>query len=125
MPSPCARVRAPAVKPRKKSQEREKARVKPDSVIGAQGGPTHRKMLAASRRMDLRRLSRLIALLAWCAAVGIAWSRFDPGSQLVSGWNSDGAIPVLMSNAEGFTPFDLYYWGQDRIDFVEEALKKH
>src|SRR5579862_3825891 len=61
------------------------------------------------------RLAPLGAFLAWVALLWAAGTQFDPGSMAVTGWNSDSAITLLMSNGGRFNLFDLYYWGQDRI----------
>ena len=34
---------------------------------------------------------------------------------IVGGFSSDTAIPILMANSDYFSPFSLYYWGQDRF----------
>ncbi|HBS07039.1 MAG TPA: hypothetical protein DEA96_18855 [Leptospiraceae bacterium] len=34
---------------------------------------------------------------------------------IIGGFSSDTGIPVLMSNSDYFSPFSLYYWGQDRF----------
>ncbi|MCB1166242.1 MAG: hypothetical protein KDK33_08815 [Leptospiraceae bacterium] len=42
--------------------------------------------------------------------------RYHPGSDVFeNGFSSDTAIPILMINADYFSPFSLYYWGQDRF----------
>ncbi|SEU08855.1 hypothetical protein [Stigmatella erecta] len=61
--------------------------------------------------------------LGWGVLVGLLWvgllarvlTHFDPGSDVVTGWNSDASITVLQSNDAVFDPFRLYYYGQDRI----------
>lgn len=61
--------------------------------------------------------------LGWGVLVGLLWvgllarvlTHFDPGSDVVTGWNSDASITVLQSNDGVFDPFRLYYYGQDRI----------
>jgi hypothetical protein len=60
---------------------------------------------------------------AWGVLVGLLWvsvlaralTHFDPGSDVVTGWNSDASITVLQSNDGVFDPYRLYYYGQDRI----------
>lgn len=49
-------------------------------------------------------------IVAIAACVGYA-----PHVGHVGGVNSDNAIPLLMANHDGTTPFDLFYWGQDRF----------
>lgn len=34
---------------------------------------------------------------------------------IIGGFSSDTAIPILMANSDYFSPFSLYYWGQDRF----------
>ncbi|EAU64453.1 hypothetical protein [Stigmatella aurantiaca] len=58
--------------------------------------------------------SVLVGLL-WVSLLARVFTHFDPGSQLVNGWNSDAAIAVLQSNDPVFDAFRLYYYGQDRI----------
>jgi hypothetical protein len=61
--------------------------------------------------------------LGWGVLVGLLWvgllarvfTHLDPGSVVVTGWNSDASITVLQSNDAVFDPFRLYYYGQDRI----------
>ncbi|HZA49725.1 MAG TPA: hypothetical protein VE549_03230, partial [Myxococcaceae bacterium] len=53
----------------------------------------------------------VVAALYAAAALAIAALLVKAGVP----WNSDDAIPVLMSNDGRRGWFDLYYWGQDRF----------
>jgi hypothetical protein len=56
-----------------------------------------------------------IALVVWSLFLWRAIDVFGPGGGLVA-FNSDTAIPVLMSNdIRPITIFDTYYYGQDRL----------
>src|SRR5262245_46794990 len=60
----------------------------------------------------------LVLAVAWAAAAVAVLAVIrtcGPDSDWVGMWTSDAAIPVLMSNQARFTPFELYYWGQDRF----------
>jgi len=57
----------------------------------------------------------VIALAAWSFFLWRGITVFRPGVPSLNYFNSDGAIPVLMSNeARPLTPFNLYYYGSDR-----------
>jgi hypothetical protein len=57
----------------------------------------------------------VIALAAWSFFLWRGITVFKPGVPSLHYFNSDGAIPVLMSNeARPLTPFNLYYYGSDR-----------
>ncbi|XXF80069.1 hypothetical protein P2318_10060 [Myxococcaceae bacterium GXIMD 01537] len=60
-------------------------------------------------------LGLALFLLAWASVLARVLTHFDPGSEQVTGWNSDAAITVLQSNDPVFDIFRLYYYGQDRI----------
>ncbi len=55
-----------------------------------------------------------LAIIAWVFLTWTASRLFGPGSAYI-GFDSDSAIPLLMSQYQGHTPFSLYYWGQDRF----------
>ncbi len=55
-----------------------------------------------------------VAMVAWGLFTWTASRLFGPGSAYI-GFTSDSAIPLLMSQHRGHTPFSLYYWGQDRF----------
>jgi hypothetical protein len=55
-----------------------------------------------------------LAMVAWGLLTWTASRLFGPGSAYM-GFSSDSAIPLLMSQYRGHTPFSLYYWGQDRF----------
>ena len=57
----------------------------------------------------------LLAIIVWSFFLWRAVNVFKPGVNSVVPFNSDCAIPVLMSNDERpITPFNLYYYGHDR-----------
>jgi hypothetical protein len=57
----------------------------------------------------------VIALIAWSFFLWRGINVFRPGVASLQYYNSDCAIPVLMSNEERpLTPFNLYYYGTDR-----------
>jgi hypothetical protein len=58
----------------------------------------------------------LIALTVWCFFLWRAFNVYGPGSDVNNvGFNSDSAIPILMSNEERpIGIFNLYYYGTDR-----------
>ncbi|WP_224370971.1 hypothetical protein [Hyalangium versicolor] len=68
-------------------------------------------------------MSETYKRLGWGVLVGLLWvgllarvfTHFDPGSDVVTGWNSDASITVLQSNDPVFDAYRLYYYGQDRI----------
>ncbi|MFE8602912.1 hypothetical protein [Archangium violaceum] len=67
----------------------------------------------ASRRLQTLLVRGALALLM----VGLlvrAVSRFVPGGSLVGAYNSDMAIPLLMTRGSWLGLFDVYYYGQDR-----------
>ena len=57
--------------------------------------------------------------VAFCAACILAFGAsihvMRPDNEILTLYNSDSAVPVLMANHEGPGWFDLYYWGQDRF----------
>jgi len=61
-------------------------------------------------------LGTLATFALWCYFLWRAVSAFSPSSQINNvSFNSDSAIPVLMSNDERpLTIFNLYYYGADR-----------
>ncbi|HKR61299.1 MAG TPA: hypothetical protein VJS64_16380, partial [Pyrinomonadaceae bacterium] len=64
---------------------------------------SHRLILAA------------IALIVWSFILWRAVEVFKPGVNSAAAFNSDCAVPVLMSNDDRpITPFNLYYYGHDR-----------
>ncbi len=56
-----------------------------------------------------------VALGVTAIAFGFAWSALGPDSLLLPPFNSDSAVPVLMSNETHWDVFHAYYWGQDRF----------
>src|SRR4051812_23942203 len=71
-------------------------------------------MEAGSGRRTPAVLSGVLhALVAVLAAVA-CW-RYAPHVGHVGGVHSDGAMPQLIANHQGTTPFDLFSWGQDRF----------
>ena len=58
----------------------------------------------------------LAALVVWAALLGRAMQIFAPSTDVNDvGFNSDSAIPVLMSNeTRPFSAYSLYYYGADR-----------
>lgn len=68
-------------------------------------------------RFDSKKtLLMLLALAVWGLFVWRAVNAFKPGVYSATFFNSDCAIPVLMSNDNGpITLYNLYYFGVDRI----------
>lgn len=65
--------------------------------------------------MNKKLLILVIALAAWSFFLWRGIAVFKPGVPSLHYFNSDGAIPVLMTNEERpLTPFNLYYYGSDR-----------
>lgn len=60
-------------------------------------------------------LAGAAALLVFGLLASRATQALNPQTPYVPLFNSDGAIPVLMSNADGVSLFDFYYYGQDRF----------
>jgi len=61
-------------------------------------------------------LLMLLALAVWGVFLWRAINIFKPGVYSATFFNSDCAIPVLMSNDNGpITLYNLYYFGIDRI----------
>lgn len=62
---------------------------------------------------------KTVATAAVALLVGAAWvavfARLSNPSLLFRGYNSDDAMPVLMSNDDTFHLESLYYWAQDRF----------
>ncbi|MDC0712246.1 hypothetical protein POL68_27510 [Stigmatella sp. ncwal1] len=54
-------------------------------------------------------------LLLWGLLTARATQVLGPQTLQVPLYNSDGAIPVMMCNADGWSFFDVYYYGQDRF----------
>ena len=58
--------------------------------------------------------ARILGYAALTLLVAAMWWVFRPDGGVVE-FNSDTAIPVMMTNSKDFTPFDIYYWSQDRF----------
>ncbi|WP_163988984.1 hypothetical protein [Pyxidicoccus caerfyrddinensis] len=62
-----------------------------------------------------RRLGGAGAIILFGLLVARATWSLNPQTPQVPLYNSDCAIPVMMCNAEGWSLFDFYYYGQDRF----------
>ena len=79
----------------------------PDSTPGTPSG--------APRRTGLRVLMSAAALVLFGLLAARASQVLGPASPHVPLYNSDCAVPVLMCQADRWSFFDLYYYGQDRF----------
>jgi hypothetical protein len=77
---------------------------------------------AAERRPEEPRPGQRTAPLSLSLALGAAvvafvwaWTSLGPDSLLLRPFNSDGAVPVLMSNQTHWDLFHAFYWGEDRF----------
>lgn len=65
------------------------------------------------------------AFLAACAlAFAAAAANLRVDNAVLTLYNSDSAVPVLMSNQDGLSWFDVYYWGQDRFGSLPFLLAR-
>ncbi|MDQ3821568.1 MAG: hypothetical protein M3362_28350 [Acidobacteriota bacterium] len=75
--------------------------------------------LSVSEKLTLSKRRVLLFILAfsiWSFFLVRSIQVFPPGSAHVTGFNSDSAIPVLMSNENRpATAYNTYYYGQDRF----------
>ncbi len=60
-------------------------------------------------------LKQAAATIAVAVSLLFALVRLGPESPLIIPYNSDGSIPILMSNDPVFDPFRLYFYSQDRF----------
>lgn len=70
------------------------------------------------RESVLNSVLGLFGILATAAVIAAWWQlfhRLSNPSLLPGGFNSDSAIPLLMSKVDSFGIESLYYWSQDRI----------
>src|SRR5919199_976740 len=56
-----------------------------------------------------------LALVVWGGALARALVVFGPDSAYVQPFNSDSALPVLMSNDDKLDAFRTYIYGQDQV----------
>ena len=76
---------------------------------------TPRTPLDIFERAGPRVLATAVALIAFAMIAARATQVLGPDSPHVPLYNSDCAVPVLMCQADRWSFFDIYYYGQDRF----------
>ena len=71
--------------------------------------------LKALRNHSLKVIAWIISIATGGFVLVAILQRLGPGSAELPLFNSDSAIPVLMSNSSYWRGFDAFYWGQDRF----------
>lgn len=77
---------------------------------------------ASSKEHSILNRAAFLAACALAFAAAAANLRVD--NAVLTLYNSDSAVPVLMANQEGLSWFDAYYWGQDRFGSLPFLLAR-
>src|ERR1700738_1333783 len=80
-------------------------------LLAPQVRATCRLMVSALRRWTVPALAAAL----WVVTLLFALRSFTPDRDLIGPFNSDDAISVIMANDTSFTPFHLFFFGQDRF----------